>query len=176
MKLLLERIFTCSTYTIGKLYLIKPDGTTKYLMDTLEDADRGLDSSMDASTIQKKKVYCQTAIPTGTYKIVMHVQSPSFSQKEYYKKFCNGFLPRLVNVKGYDGILIHGNFMDRSATNGDVANENATCGCLIVGSNDVKGMVVKCRANFERLMNDYLLPCKKSGEAITITVRRKYKI
>ena len=165
MKLLLERIFTCSTYTIGKLYLIKPDGTTKYLMDTLEDADRGLDSSMDASTIQKKKVYCQTAIPTGTYKIVMHVQSPSFSQKEYYKKFCNGFLPRFVNVKGYDSILLHRG-----------SNADHSCGCVILGKNTIKGMLTDSQWAFETLMNDYLLPCKKSGESITITVKRKYKI
>lgn len=165
MKLLLERIFTCNRYTIGRLYLVNPNGTTKYLMDTLEDADRGLDSAMDSTTILKKKVYCQTAIPTGTYKVAMHVKSPSFSKKTYYKNFCDGYLPRLLNVKGYDGILLHRG-----------SNADHSCGCVILGKNTIKGMVTDSQWAFEKLMNDYLLPCKKTGETITITIKRKYKL
>lgn len=164
MKLLLERIFTCNKYTIGKLYQVLPNGSLKYLMDTLEDADRGLDNSMDIMTINQKKVYCQTAIPIGTYKVVMHVKSPSFSQKAYYKKFCDGYLPRLVNVKGYDGILLHRG-----------TNDSHSCGCVLVGKNTIKGQLTDSQWAFEKLMNEYLLPCKKSGENITITIKRKYK-
>lgn len=174
MKLLLERIYTNSLYTIGHLYVLKENGEKEYIMDTIEDADRGLDNSMELSTISSKKVYCKTAIPTGTYKISMWVKSPSFSKKTYYKNYCDGYLPRLINVKGFDGILIHGNFMERSSINGDIANENATCGCLIVGSNKIKGKVVDCRANFEKLMEEYLLPCKKRNETIYIKITRKY--
>lgn len=165
MKLLLERIFTCSRYTIGRLYLVNSNGTTTYLMDTLEDADRGLDNTMDIATITKKKIYCQTAIPTGTYKVVMHVKSPSFSQKAYYKAFCGGYMPRLVNVKGYEGILMHRG-----------TNEGHSCGCLLLGKNTIKGQLTDSQWAFEKLMNDYLLPCKKSGENITITIKRKYKL
>jgi hypothetical protein len=120
------------------------------------------------------KIYCETAIPTGTYKITMNVKSPKFSQKKYYKDFCDGYLPRLLDVKGYDGILIHGNFMEKSNVNGDIANQNATCGCLIVGKNTIKGKVTKCRQYFEDLMNNYLMPSNDRNEEIIIEIIRKY--
>ena len=131
---------------------------------------------MDIDTIMDLKIYCETAIPTGTYKITLNVKSPKFSQKKYYNDFCGGYLPRLLNVKGYDGILIHGNFMEKSGTNGDVANQNATCGCLIVGKNTIKGKVTKCRKYFEDLMNLYLIPCNDKNEEILIEITRKYTV
>lgn len=102
MKIELKRIYTCPTYTIGRIYV-----NGEYVCDTVEDTDRGLDQSMTIAQIRKIKVYRQTAIPTGTYKVTMNVQSPKFAQYEYYKKYCNGYLPRLLSVPGYDGILIH---------------------------------------------------------------------
>lgn len=41
--------------------------------------DRGLKQSDPITTIQKKKVYGETAIPTGKYKIEMDVVSPKYS-------------------------------------------------------------------------------------------------
>ena len=164
MKLLLERIYTNSSYTIGHLYVLSENGEKQYLMDTIEDTDRGLDDSMSLSTIKSKKVSCKTAIPTGTYQITMHVKSPAFSKKTYYKNYCDGYLPRLLNVKGFDGILIHRG-----------SNEDSSCGCLIVGFNKIKGKVVDSQLAFEKLMEKYLLPCKKRNENITITIKRKYK-
>ena len=76
MNILVERIFTCSTYTIGKMYVNKT-----YVCDTIEDCDRGLDNSMDTSTIKSTKIYGETAIPTGTYEITMNVVSPKFKSK-----------------------------------------------------------------------------------------------
>lgn len=163
MKLLLERIYTNSTYTIGHLYVVNDDGSKEYLMDTIEDTDRKLDDSMSEDDIKAKKVYCKTAIPTGTYQITMWVKSPSFSKKTYYKKFCDGYLPRLIDVKGFDGILIH------KGTNAD-----NSCGCIIVGLNKVKGQVTDSQWAFEKLMNEYLLPCKKTNEKITIEIKSKF--
>lgn len=60
----------------------------------------------------------------------MGVISPKFSMKAYYKNFCNGRMPRLLNVKGFDGILIH------RGTNAD-----SSAGCIIVGRNTIKGGV-----------------------------------
>ena len=161
MKLLLERIFTCKTYTIGHLYLIE-NGVKKYLMDTIEDCDRGLKNNMSLNEINKLKVYCETAIPTGEYKITMNIKSPSFSKKTYYKEYCNGYLPRLLNVKGFDGILMHRG-----------SNAEHSCGCLIVGYNKIKGGVVDSQKAFEMLMEDYLLPNK--NDDIIIEIISKYK-
>lgn len=80
MKVLLKRIYYCSTYCIGHIYI---DGT--YVCDTIEDTDRGLDKSWPLSKIVKTKVKSKTAIPTGIYTLTLNIVSPKFSQVEYYK-------------------------------------------------------------------------------------------
>ena len=160
MKVELVRIFNCATYCIGHIYV---DGV--YVCDTVEDTDRGLDDSWSLTKIANTKIKKLTAIPTGTYKITMNVQSPKFSQYEYYKNFCNGYVPRLLNVKGFDGILIH---CGSSAA--------SSAGCLIVGYNKVKGKVLESRQAWEKLMNQYFLKAKKKNEEIKIIVSRRYKV
>lgn len=136
MKLVLERTFRGSAYTIGKLYV---DGD--YFCDTLEDVDRGLSSDMTLSEINEKKVYGKTAIPTGTYKVVMNVVSPKFKDRAWAKPW-DGKLPRLENVPGYEGVLIH------------VGNKaEDTLGCILVGQNKVKGQVINSTATFDKLMD-----------------------
>ena len=90
------------TYTPGTLYI---DG--ERVCDTLEDLDRGLTQDMSIGEIQSKKIYGETAIPKGTYKITLDVVSPKFSQYPFYMEVCKGKIPRLVDVPGYDGVLIH---------------------------------------------------------------------
>ena len=136
MKLVLERTFRGSAYTIGKLYV---DGD--YFCDTLEDVDRGLSSDMPLSEINEKKVYGETAIPAGTYKVVMNVVSPKFKDRAWAKPW-DGKLPRLENVPGYEGVLIH------------VGNKaEDTLGCILVGQNKVKGQVINSTATFDKLMD-----------------------
>lgn len=159
MTLGLVRIYNCPTYSIGKLYV-----NGEYLCDVVEDTDRGLEQTMPLAEIKKRKVYRMTAIPTGTYKVTMDVQSPKMSQMKYYKDFCNGYLPRLLNVPGYDGILIH---CGSSAA--------SSAGCLIVGYNTIKGKVTNSKKAWEKLMK-YLLKAKKEREKIEITIIRKYKV
>lgn len=103
MEILVKRIFRGSDYTIGHLYI---DG--EFVCDTIEDRDRMLDDSQTISYIARNKVYSKTAIPTGTYKLTLNIKSPKYSKKSYYAKFCNGYMPRILNVKGFDGILLHG--------------------------------------------------------------------
>lgn len=157
MELKVERIFSNDKYTIGHLTV---DGVK--VCDTLEDTDRGLVSTLPLDVIKQKKVSGKTAIPTGKYKLTMNVQSPRFVKKTYYKQFCNGFLPRLLDVPGFDGVLMHiGN------------TEKDTEGCLLLGYNLVKGQVINSKQAFEKLMRNYLLPAKKEGADITIEIVRK---
>ena len=135
MKLKIDRTYKKEKYTIGRLYV---DGV--FFCNTLEDVDRGLDESTTAIEIAEKKVYGETAIPTGTYKVVLDVYSPKFGKKDYYKNFCGGYLPRLLNVKGFNGILIH-----RGVDQYDSA------GCILVGWNRVKGKLVDSQKAFEEL-------------------------
>ena len=135
MEILLIRKYKKPTYTVGNLYI-----NGKWIANTLEDVDRNLNSSMSVEQIKAIKKPNETAIPTGTYEVTLDIFSPKFGNKSFYKKTCNGKLPRLLNVKGFDGVLIHcGN------TNLD------TSGCILVGRNLEKGKVLKSQETFEKL-------------------------
>lgn len=153
MKLTLRRIAKKATYTIGHLYV---DG--KKFCDTIEDTDRGFSQFTPLYDIRRKKVYAQTAIPTGTYDITTNVVSPSFGNKAFYKNLCGGKLPRLLNVPGFDGILIHV---------GNTANDSA--GCILVGENTKVGAVLNSKATFTRLYG-VMKAAADRGEKITITI------
>ena len=150
MKLLLKTVSKRDTYTIGKLYV---DGV--YLCDTLEDTSRGLTQDMKECEISKIKVHGNTAIPTGTYKITLDIISPKFSKYKQYK-FCGGKLPRLLDVPGFEGVLIHiGN------------TPKDTEGCILVGENKVIGGVINSTVYFKKLYS-LLLEASNNKEEITI--------
>ena len=109
--------------------------------------------------VRKKKVHGKTAIPSGYYQVALNLVSPRFKNKEPYKSLCNGNVPRILNVKGFDGVLIH------------CGNSSAdTEGCILVGLNKVVGKVVDSQKTFTKLMKDHLLPAKRKGEKIYITI------
>lgn len=151
MKLLLKRIAKKPTYTIGKLYV---DG--QYFCDTIEDKDRGLTQNMSLDAIKRIKIVNETAIPTGTYKVVINVVSPRFGGKDFYKKNANGGrLPRLLNTPGFDGVLMHC---------GNTAADSA--GCLIVGRNKAVGKVLESKETFIKLYKKL----QEAKDGITITI------
>lgn len=102
MKLIVKRTALRSSYTLGELYI---DG--QFFCSTLEDLDRGLTQDMPLNLIKSLKIPGETAIPKGTYKVTLDVVSPKFSKYPFYMKVCEGKLPRLIDVKGYEGVLIH---------------------------------------------------------------------
>ena len=152
MELKLKRIAKKATYTIGKLYV---NGT--YFCDTLEDKDRGLTSSMSVEEIKRKKVPSTTAIPTGIYQVTLNVVSPKYKSVRKYS-FCDGKLPRLLNVKGYEGVLIHVGNTDKDSA-----------GCILVGQNKVVGQVINSTLTFQQLYN-ILDKANKKGEDISIEI------
>ena len=153
MHIISERIAKRSTYTISNMYI---DGVK--FCNVLEDTDRGLTQDTPLKDIQKIKVYGKTAIPTGTYKVTLDVVSPKFSKYKQYK-FCNGKLPRLLDVPGFNGILIH------------IGNTEAdTDGCLMVGKNNVVGKVTESTVTFKALYAK-MQEAVENGEEITITIK-----
>ena len=138
MELRLLRYPSTSNYTEGKLYI---DGA--YFCDTLEDQDRGLKQSMSEFEIQKIKVYGQTCIPSGTYKVILNM-SPRFKK----------ILPRILDVKGFEGILMHaGNTVQDSS------------GCILLGTKSADGVLINSRKAVNALIEKI-----KDQKDITITI------
>lgn len=151
MKILIDRKYKKTDYTISNLYI-----DSKYFCNVLEDTDRGLTQNSPLSEIKATKVYGKTAIPTGTYKVTLDVVSNRFKSSSFFQEVCGAKLPRLLNVPGFDGILIH---------TGNTAED--TDGCLIVGENKIKGKVVNSRETFKKLYSELL---KDKGN-ITIEIK-----
>ena len=155
MELILKRIALRSEYTIGKLYV---DG--EYVCDTIEDTVRDLDKDGKFAN-GEVKIPGKTAIPYGRYEVTMKVKSPKYSNftKYSWAKKYDGYLPRLLNVPHFEGILIHcGNTADDSD------------GCIIVGENKAVGKVINSVNTFRKLMDEYLIPAKKRNERIFMVI------
>ena len=132
MNIIIKRIFKGPDYTIGRLSI---DG--KYFCDTLEDTVRA----------PGVKIPGKTAIPAGKYKIKL-------TESLRFKKL----MPRLENVPGFTGVLIH---------SGNTAED--TRGCILVGRNRVKGKVLDSRETFARLFK-LLFVSERGGEDLEIAI------
>lgn len=112
MELKLIRTTLTDQSTIGDLFI-----NGQFECHTLEDVVRPV------------KIKGMTAIPAGTYEIIIN-----FSQR-FQKQ-----LPRLLNVPNFDGVLIHA---------GNTAAD--TEGCLLVGQTQSRDMIGSSRAAFDAL-------------------------
>lgn len=130
MKLLLQREPSTKQSTPGKLFI---DG--QFECHTLEDIVRP----------RGVKVYGQTAIPAGTYQVVL-TMSPRFKR----------VLPLLLNVPGFEGIRIHP---------GNTAED--TDGCILVGDAPAPDWLGQSRVAFDRLFAKLRL----TTEPVTIEIR-----
>ena len=102
---------------------------------------------MTEQQIKSKKVYGETAIPTGIYRVII-----SYSNR--FKKQ----MPLLLNVPGFAGIRIHtGN------------TEKDSLGCILVGKNKAVGKVLESRDTYNKLFS--ILQKADKKETIKITIK-----
>lgn len=153
MRIRVERRWRKDTYTIGRVFV---DGVL--FCNSLEDKDRGLKQSDNINSIRSRKVYGETAIPIGVYVVDMETVSPKYAAVTYYQQLCGGRMPRLKNVPGYEGVLIHP---------GNTALD--TLGCVLVGRNTKVGQLTNSRDTFRALYNKMQV-AHKAGEEITIEI------
>lgn len=123
MKILVNRYTNNSDTTLGKLYL-----DDKFECYTLEDEPR------------TKKVYGETRIPAGTYKITLRTEG-SFHER-YLKRFPVFHVGMLWvrNVPGFEYILIHCGNTDKD-----------TAGCLLVGKSVDNWALINSTEAYENL-------------------------
>lgn len=145
MKINVVRFIRGPEFTIGSLSV---DGN--WLCWSGEDAVR--DDPNPATPQNEGKVYGQTAIPAGTYHVIVNL-SPRLKKR----------MPRLLNVPGFDGILIH---------KGNDAGD--TSGCILVGAKvDSPTRISDCSKVFDELFQkiDYAYT---SGEGVTIEITNRW--
>ena len=128
------------------------------LCDTLEPPSHGLTSATVPKTIRDIKRLGRTAIPVGVYRLILGY-SPRFSPRPFYKAYGGGLVPRLQNVSGFEGVLIHcGNTVVD------------TCGCILVGRRADSSTLVQSQKTYDRLMCQYFLPATRRGEPMFIEI------
>ena len=142
MKLTLFRKYKKERYTIGNLYV---DG--RYFCDTLEDVVRDRNDDGDLNDVGETKVYGETAIPRGVYKVVVNL-SNTFKRR----------LPLLLDVPHFVGIRIH---------RGNSVRD--TSGCILVGENKMRGMVINS-TGYELRLTDLLERAQERNEPIEIEI------
>lgn len=152
LKLKTERAWPKASYTVGRFYI----GNIRF-HESLEDRDRGLTSDMSLTEIQSKKVYGQTAIPKGTYKVILSV-SERFKKRPWAAKY-GGLVPEIVGVKGFSGVRIH---PFNTAEESD--------GCIGIGENKVKGKIINSVKCYDEFMSKYMFPAWTRKEEITIEI------
>lgn len=135
MKLVLKRDTFTDQTSIGTLSV---DGVFECY--TLEDTDRKVEENKDG------KIYGQTAIPRGTYQVVLH-DSPKF-----------GLVPMLTGVPNYSLVYIHP---------GNTAKD--TLGCILVGNYKYKDSIGESRKAFEKLFKR-IKAAIEAKEPVTIEV------
>lgn len=141
MELLLERKWCKPDYTIGRLYV-----NGKFYCNTLEDTVRDINKN-GTFDCGEFKISGHTAIPYGKYEVIVNY-SPKFKRE----------LPRLLNVKHFDGILIH-----RGNTHRD------SSGCILVGENTKKGMVLNS-TKYEIELTKLIKAANNRKEKVTIKI------
>lgn len=135
MELTVTRLYKKSEYTIGKMLV---DGYK--FCDTLEDRVRDLK--------KERKVYGETAIPEGRYRVIMTF-SPKFKRQ----------MPLLCAVPYFEAIRIHA---------GNRATDSA--GCILVGENKIKGGLINSRMWSDKL-NELIDAAIEREEKVYITIK-----
>ena len=125
MKIEVKRTAFNETNTLGEMSI---DGV--HFCYTVEDKVRDYNNDGDLDDKGEEKVYGETAIPRGDYKVIL-------SESTRFKRI----LPEIQNVKGFAGIRIH---------NGNGAIDSH--GCIIVGYKQTKEGVYESKIATEDLV------------------------
>lgn len=141
-ELLLQRRYFRENYTIGKLSV-----DDEPFCDTLEDKVRDYNMDGDLLDEGEDKVYGETAIPYGRYRVIVSY-SPKFKRR----------LPLLLSVPHFEGIRIHGG-----------VHAAHTLGCILIGENKLLGKLLNSKGYVD-MLTSWIEMWQKNGEDAWITI------
>lgn len=131
----------------GRIYT--PAGVI--ICDTLEDCDRDLNMDGD---LEEGKIYGETAIPYGLYKIVMR-SSPSFGR----------VMPYIDGIKTHKDVMFHwGNFTKN------------TLGCVLVGERWGSEQIIRSVDTFNKKLIPALAEHLKDSDDLWVQVMKSDKV
>lgn len=142
MEITLKRRYLGPEYTVGSWYF-----DDVYLCDIMEDKVRDINRDGDLDDPGEGKVFAETAIPYGRYKIELSM-SPKFKR----------VLPMILNVKHFTGIRVH---------RGRTAKHSH--GCLLPGENKAKGQVLNSE-KYEIEIIKQMMDATNRGEKMFINI------
>lgn len=100
MKIIIDRVYKYPKYTVGEVWV-----NGDFFAYSMEDVDRGLHVDMPARYMRERKVYGETAIPCGSYEVIIDY-SPKFKKYLPHVMFRNDE-DKLVEVPCFSGIRLH---------------------------------------------------------------------
>ena len=148
MKIKIDRKWPKSSYVVGNWYV-----SGRKLCNSLEETERGLVKSMPPGKINQIKIKGATAIPKGTYTVVLSV-SPKFKDRVWGRKY-DGLTPEILKVKGFSSVRIHP---------GNRASD--TDGCPLIGDNTAVGRLTNSTKRYYELMDKLMVAWEKGEEII----------
>lgn len=142
INLFLERMFLKESYCIGMLSI-----GTMHFCDTLEDKVRDLNKDGDLDDEGEGKVYGETAIPYGRYRVVVT-----------YSHRLKRELPLILDVQHFTGIRMH-----------KLRSAKGTLGCVGLGDNTGKGILTNGEY-YEKKLTSIIKEATLRGERVWINI------
>lgn len=129
-----------------KISLVRGESTDKSTPGVLS-VDNVFSCYTLEDVVRDKKIKGETAIPSGTYKVIINMSNR-------FKRL----LPLLIDVPNFEGVRIH-------PGNTDLDTE----GCILVGESHANDFVGSSRVAFNRLFEQMKI-AHESGESIAIEI------
>jgi hypothetical protein len=149
VKLDVVRRWRTDEATIGTM-LIDGEPFAYTLEDPVRAKDDNGDGIIDANEVARVKIPEQTAIPAGTYMVLMH-RSPKF-----------GRVPKILDVPGFTDILIH---------SGNKPSD--TAGCVLVGLTRRRESIEQSKVALVDLIRR-IEAAEKIGDSVWIEIREAF--
>lgn len=152
MKIIIDRVYKYPKYTVGEVYV-----NGNFYCYSMEDTDRGLHVDMPMRYLRERKVYGETAIPCGTYEVIIDY-SPKFKRYMPHVMYRNEE-DKLVEVPSFSGIRLH-----------PLNTAEDSLGCIGFGDWQGSNRIVNSKA-YTAMLTDKIQKARNKKEKVILEIR-----